>query len=119
MFGPLTKLECCPTSDGAAAAIVCSEEFVLRHGLQDRAVEIVAMEMATDLPSTFGERSLMKIVGYDMTKAATEKLFRKTAYKPTDVDVVELHDCFAANELITYEALGLCPPGKTGEFIDY
>lgn len=118
VFEALTKLECCPTSDGAAAAILCTEEFVLRHGLQNKAVEIVGMEMSTDLPSTFADRSLMKIVGYDMTKNATEKLFRKTTYKPTDVDVVELHDCFAANELITYEALGLCPPGKAGELID-
>lgn len=74
--------------------------------------------MATDLPTTFKDRSLMKIVGYDMTKSATEKLFGKTLYKPTDVNVVELHDCFSANELITYEALGLCPPGKAGEMID-
>lgn len=61
---------------------------------------------------------MMKVVGYDMTKTATEKLFSKTNIKPTDVDVVELHDCFSANELITYEALGLCPIGKAGELID-
>lgn len=61
---------------------------------------------------------MMKVVGYDMTKTAAEKLFSKTTIKPTDVDVVELHDCFSANELITYEALGLCPPGKAGELID-
>lgn len=53
-----------------------------------------------------------------MTKDAAEKLFTNTAYKPSDVDVVELHDCFSANELITYEALGLCAPGKAGELID-
>lgn len=61
---------------------------------------------------------MMKVVGYDMTKTAAEKLFSKTNIKPTDVDVVELHDCFSANELITYEALGLCPVGKAGELID-
>lgn len=55
---------------------------------------------------------------YDMTKRAAEKLFTKTSYRPIDVDVVELHDCFSANELITYEALGLCAPGKAGELID-
>lgn len=118
VFGPLTKLQCCPTSDGAAAAILCSEEFVRRHGLESQAVEILAIEMATDLPSTFEEKSLMKLVGYDMTKAAAKKAFSKTPYKPTDVDVVELHDCFSANELITYEALGLCPVGKAGDLID-
>ena len=57
-------------------------------------------------------------VGYDMTKNAADKLFAKSGYKPQDVDVVELHDCFSANELITYEALGLCPPGKAGEMVD-
>lgn len=61
---------------------------------------------------------MMKVVGYDMTKTAAEKLYSKTNIKPTDVDVVELHDCFSANELITYEALGLCPVGKAGELID-
>lgn len=53
-----------------------------------------------------------------MTRNAAEKVFSSTGYRPMDVDVVELHDCFSANELITYEALGLCPPGKAGEFID-
>ncbi|XP_028151225.2 sterol carrier protein 2 [Diabrotica virgifera virgifera] len=118
IYGPITKLQCCPTSDGAAAAIVASERFVKAHGLESRAVEILGMEMATDLPSTFADKSLMKIVGYDMTKLAAERLFRKTNRRPTDVQVVELHDCFSANELITYEALGLCPPGKAGELID-
>ncbi|XP_044765611.1 sterol carrier protein 2 [Coccinella septempunctata] len=118
VFGPLTKLQCCPTSDGAAAAIIASERFVRSHGLEKQAVEILGIEMATDTPSTFAERSLMKLVGYDMTKNAAERLFHKTGVKPTDVQVVELHDCFSANELITYEALGLCPPGKAGELID-
>ena len=68
--------------------------------------------MATDFPSTFEEKSCLKMVGYDMTATATKRLFEKTPYKPTDVDVIELHDCFSANELITYEALGLCGPGK-------
>nr|CAD7204225.1 unnamed protein product [Timema douglasi] len=118
IFGPLTKLQCCPTSDGSAAAILASEDFVHLHGLQGQAVEIVGMEMATDLPSTFEENSCMKVAGYDMTKTAADNLFSKTSYQPEDVDVVELHDCFSANELITYEALGLCEPGKAAEFID-
>lgn len=118
VYGPLTMLQCCPTSDGAAAAIVASEDFVRRHGLERRAVEILGMEMSTDLPSTLVERSHMKIIGYDMTKNAADKLYRKTGKKPTEVQVVELHDCFSANELITYEALSLCSPGKAGELID-
>ncbi|EFA11614.1 Sterol carrier protein X-related thiolase [Tribolium castaneum] len=118
VFGPLTKLQCCPTSDGGAAAVVVSERFVRSHGLEGQAVEILGMEMATDLPSTFTDNSCMKLIGYDMTKTAADRLFRKTNTNPTDVQVVELHDCFSANELITYEALGLCPPGKAGELID-
>ncbi|KAJ8017432.1 Non-specific lipid-transfer protein [Holothuria leucospilota] len=76
------------------------------------------MEMVTDTQSTFKENSLMKIVGYDMTKKAAEKVFSKAGKTPDDVQVVELHDCFSANELITYEALGLCEEGKAGEMID-
>lgn len=53
-----------------------------------------------------------------MTKHAADRLYKKTGIRPTDVQVVELHDCFSANELITYEALSLCPPGKAGELID-
>merc|ERR1719244_2467021 len=74
--------------------------------------------MATDSPSTFQEKSCIKAVGFDMTKSAVYRLFSQTGVRPTDIQVVELHDCFSANELITYEALGLCPVGKAGEFID-
>ncbi|XP_060527211.1 sterol carrier protein 2 [Cylas formicarius] len=118
VYGPLTKLQCCPTSDGAAAAILASEAFVKKHGLEKRAVEILGMEMTTDLPSTFEEKSSIKLVGYDMTRLAASRLFQKTNKKPQDVQVIELHDCFSANELITYEALGLCPVGGAGAFID-
>ncbi|KAJ8927771.1 hypothetical protein NQ314_019775 [Rhamnusium bicolor] len=118
VFGPLTKLQCCPTSDGAAAVILASESFVRSHGLESQAVEILGMEMLTDLPSTFSEKSHMNIVGYDMVKKAADTLFRKANKNPSDVQVVELHDCFSANELITYETLGLCPPGTAGQFID-
>lgn len=115
---PLTKLQCCPTSDGGAAAILASEQFVKENKLEDRAVEIIGIEMATDLPSTFKDKSCIKAVGFDMTKMAADTLFKKSGLSPSDVQVVELHDCFSANELITYEALGLCEVGKAGEMID-
>jgi len=118
IYGPLTKLQCCPTSDGAAAAIVCSEKFMLEHNLQDQAVEILGIVVTSDTESTFGGKSRMAIAGYDMTKAAAKKLFAKTGKSPLDVQVCELHDCFSANELITYGALGLCEDEKVGEFID-
>ena len=117
VFEPLTKLQCCPTSDGAGAAILASEAFVKKHGLQDQAIEILGQAMTTDYQSSF-EDSSIKLVGYDMTKKAAEKVYEQAGVGPEDVDVVELHDCFSANELITYEALGLCPEGKAGEFID-
>jgi sterol carrier protein 2 len=117
VFAPLTKLQCCPTSDGAGAAILCSEDFVKQHGLQGKAVEILGMAMTTDTASSFSDSSI-KLIGSDMTKDAASKVYEQSGYGPEDIDVVELHDCFAANELVTYEALGLCPEGKAGEFID-
>jgi len=118
VWEPLTKLQCCPTSDGAGAAIVVSEDFIKKHGLQAKAVEILGMAMTTDFSSTFDDKSSMKLVGYDMTKEAARRVYEQSGVGPSNVDVVELHDCFSANELITYEALGLCPEGKAGEFID-
>jgi len=118
IHAPLTKLQCCPTSDGSACCIVASEDFVRSHKLEAQAVEIIGMEMATDFASTLNSKSSIVLIGSDMTKGAAQKLFSKTNYKPQDVDVIELHDCFSANELITYEALGLCPEGKAHELID-
>jgi sterol carrier protein 2 len=118
VYEPLTKLQCCPTSDGAGAAILASEDFVKKHGLEKRAVEIAGQAMATDFDSSFAERSMIKAVGFDMTKTAAEKVYRQSGLGPENVDVVELHDCFSCNELITYEALGLCPVGQGGKFVD-
>ncbi|HAC78874.1 MAG TPA: lipid-transfer protein, partial [Deltaproteobacteria bacterium] len=109
---------CCPTSDGSGAAIVASEDFVEKNGLWDKAVEIIGMAMTTDFPSTFDEKSCIKLIGYDMTAKAAQQVYEQSGFGPEDVDVVELHDCFAANELITYEGLGLCAEGKAGEAID-
>ncbi|KAM6948944.1 sterol carrier protein 2 [Aplochiton taeniatus] len=118
VFEFLTLLQCCPTSDGAGAAVLASEAFVRQHGLEGQAVEILAQEMVTDLCSTFQDNSCMKMVGYDMTQTAARRCYETAGLEPSDVDVVELHDCFSANELITYEALGLCSEGKAGELID-
>ena len=117
IHGPLTKLQCCPTTDGAAAAIVCSEEFAKAHGIANP-VTIDAMAMTTDLPSTFEERSMIKVIGYDMAKAAADQIYADTGLGPKDFQVIELHDCFTANELITYEALGLCKEGEAGRLMD-
>uniref|UniRef100_A0A667IIY2 Sterol carrier protein 2 n=1 Tax=Lynx canadensis TaxID=61383 RepID=A0A667IIY2_LYNCA len=107
-----------PTSDGAAAAVLASETFVQKYGLESKAVEIVAQEMVTDLPSSFEENSIIKMVGFDMSKEAARKCYEKSGLRPSDIDVIELHDCFSVNELLTYEALGLCPEGQGGKLVD-
>ncbi|XP_019813015.1 sterol carrier protein 2 isoform X1 [Bos indicus] len=118
IFDFLTVLQCCPTSDGAAAAILASEAFVQKHNLKPKAVEILAQEMVTDMPSSFEGKSIIKMVGFDMSKEAARRCYEKSGLRPSDIDVIELHDCFSANELITYEALGLCPEGQGGKLVE-
>jgi acetyl-CoA acyltransferase len=115
---PLTKLQCSPTSDGSAAAVIASERFVDEHGLGDRAIEIAGQAMVTDMAYTFDERSSIKIVGFDMSKEAARRAYEEAEVGPHDVDVIELHDCFSANELITYEALGLAPEGEGHKLVE-
>jgi len=115
---PLTKLQCSPTSDGSAAAVIASERFVDEHDLGDRAVEIAGQAMVTDMSSTFDERSSIKIVGFDMSKEAARSAYEQAGVGPDEVDVIELHDCFSANELITYEALGLAPEGEGHKLVE-
>jgi acetyl-CoA acetyltransferase len=117
VFGPLTKLQCCPTSDGGAAAVVASERFVHERGLEHQAVEIVGQAMTTDLTSTFSGSDL-SIAGFDMTRSAAREVYEQSGLGPEDVQVIELHDCFSANELITYDALELCAPGQAGSLIE-
>lgn len=116
VFDPLTRFQCCPPTCGAGAAILCSDEFAAKHGIKNP-VYIAAQSMTTDFASSFDEKSMIKMVGYDMTKAAARQVYEAAGIGPDDVDVVELHDCFTANELLTYEALGLCPEGGAEKFI--
>jgi len=118
IYGPLTKLMCSPTSDGSGAAIIASERFVEDHGLAARAVEIVGQAMVTDVPGTLESKSAITLVGAQMSKRAADKVYATAGLCPDDVDVIELHDCFATNELLTYEALGLCAEGEGGKLID-
>ncbi|HEX4453171.1 MAG TPA: lipid-transfer protein [Kofleriaceae bacterium] len=116
VFDPLTRYQCCPPTCGAAAAVLCSDEFAKKHAISNP-VYIAGQVMTTDFPSSFEEHSMIKMVGYDMAKSAAKKLYEQTGIGPDDVDVVELHDCFTANELLTYEALGLCKEGEAEKFI--
>lgn len=114
--GVLTRLMACPPTCGAAAAVLVSPEFARRHGLR-KDVRIVAQDMVTDRPSTFDSGDMMRVVGYDMSVEASARVYESAGIGAADVDVVELHDCFAQNELITYEGLGLCPDGGAQKFI--
>jgi sterol carrier protein 2 len=115
VFDPLTRYQCCPPTCGAAAAVLCSDDFARKHNIT-RPVYIAAQTMTTDLPSSF-EESMIKMVGYDMAVKAAKQLYERAGVGPEDVDVVELHDCFTANELLTYEAIGLCKEGEAEKFI--
>jgi acetyl-CoA acetyltransferase len=113
IHAPLTKLQCSPTSDGAAAAIVAGERFVDSRDLWERAVEISGQAMVTDLPSSFdAEADCITIVGADMSREAARRAYAEAGITASDVDVCELHDCFSTNELISYEALGFAAEGE-------
>ncbi len=116
VYGSLTRFQCCPPTCGAAAAVVCSDEFALKHKVANP-VYIAAQAMATDHRSTFDSNSMINLVGYDMAKHAAQQVYRQASVGPEDVDVIELHDCFTTNELLTYEALGLCEEGAAEKFI--
>ncbi|KAJ3751208.1 putative thiolase [Lentinula detonsa] len=118
----LTKFMCSPTSDGAACCIVASEDFVHAHGLENQAIEIVAQALTTDNPLAYESNSAMEVVGYTMSKNCADQVFRDAGFKEGEgrdqVGVVELHDCFAANELIMYPALGLCGPDEAHKMVE-
>ena len=114
--GVMTRLMACPPTCGAAAAVVVSESFAKRHGLRGD-VAIAAQAMTTDTPSTFDVRDMLKVVGTDLSRAAADRVYQQAGLGPDDVDVVELHDCFAQNELLTYEALGLCAEGDGARIV--
>jgi acetyl-CoA acetyltransferase len=116
VFLDLTRLQCCPPTCGAAAAIVCSERFAARHGLSTQ-VRIRAQAMTTDRASTF-DGSLMRVVGVDMAREAARQVYEAAGVGPEDLDVVELHDCFTTNEILSYEALGLCGEGEAERFVE-
>jgi sterol carrier protein 2 len=115
IFGPLTRLQCCPPTCGAAAAVVVSEAFARARGLRAD-VAIAAQAMTTDTPASF-DGDLMRLVGYDMTAEAARQVYEAAGADPRDIPVVELHDCFTTNELLSYEALGLTGEGTAEKFI--
>ena len=115
--GVLTRLMACPPTCGAGAAILCSEDFLKRHGLKG-AVRIRAQSMTTDTSRTFDARDMREVVGFSMTRTAAQNVYEAAGVGPQDIQVVELHDCFAQNELLSYESLGLCPIGGAERFVE-
>ncbi|CAG2156527.1 lipid-transfer protein [Cupriavidus numazuensis] len=115
--GVLTRLMACPPTCGAAAAIVVSEEFARKRGLRTD-VFIAGQAMTTDKPDAFDNPSMIELVGVGMTKSASQAVYEQAGIGPDDIDVIELHDCFAQNELLTYEGLGLCKEGEGEQLVN-
>lgn len=114
--GVMTRSMACPPTCGAAAAVLVSEDFAIKHGLRTD-VFISAQAMTTDTPSTFDQRDMIQLVGFDMAQAAAHQVYEQAGIGPQDIDVCELHDCFAHNELLSYEALGFCGIGEAEGFV--
>lgn len=115
--GVMTRSMACPPTCGAAAAILVSERFAKQHGLRTDVV-ISAQAMTTDMPSTFEQQDMIQLVGFDMAQAAARQVYEQAGIGPQDIDVCELHDCFAHNELLSYEALGFCEIGQAERFVE-
>lgn len=114
--GVLTRLMACPPTCGAAAALVVSRDFARKRGL-DPQVRILAQALATDKPEVFENPSAITVVGYGMSREAARQAYESAGVDPKDVDVCELHDCFAQNEMLSYETLGFCAEGEAEKFV--
>jgi acetyl-CoA acyltransferase len=115
MFEPLTRLQCCPPTCGAAAALVVSTVYAKKRGLRSD-VAIAAQALTTDRNASFSG-DLTMVVGRDMSMRAARAVYESAGVGPQDVDVIELHDCFTSNEIISYEALGLVAEGEAEKLI--
>lgn len=116
IYGPLTRLMCCPPTCGAAAVVVVSEKYAREHGIS-QAVEIAGIALCTDSEASFHSGSMLNVVGASVTRKAAGLAYAEAGIDAADIDVVELHDCFSPNEAISYEALGLCPEGGATKFV--
>lgn len=115
--GVMTRSMACPPTCGAAAVVLCSESYAKKHGLDSR-VSIAGQALTTDGVETFTSGDMRDLAGYSMSRAAANKVYEMAGIGAEEVNVVELHDCFAQNELLTYESLGLCPEGGAQKFVD-
>jgi len=116
IYDPLTLLQCCPTSDGSAAAVLCSGDFVKKNNLGATAVKIHSMQMTTDKIEDFALGPI-GMSGYGMTKGGAKLVYEEAGIGPDDIQVIELHDCFSSNELLTYEGLQLTKEGEGAQIV--
>lgn len=112
---PNTKLMCSVNVDGSAAAVLASERKVRELGLMGRAVKVRASVMSSN---PFEERQLAMPDFSSATRLAAQQAYERAGLGAADVDLVELHDCFATAEIVHYENLGLCADGEAGRMID-
>ncbi|HVN01245.1 MAG TPA: thiolase family protein [Caulobacteraceae bacterium] len=112
---PNTKLMCSVNVDGSAAAVICSEDYAKKHGLTKRAVRVRASAMTSD---PYTPRNLVMPDFNAVTRMAAKEAYEQAGLGPEDVNLVELHDCFATAEIVHYENLGLCADGEGGRLID-
>ena len=117
MSYPNTLLMCCPTGDGAAAVVLVSGERLRRMSAEQRrrAVKLSASVLTSD---PYVEGGQVQPDVNTLTRNAAAQAYEAAGVGPSDLDLVELHDCFATAELIHYDNLGLCEPGGAGDFID-
>jgi sterol carrier protein 2 len=114
--GVMTRPMAFPPTCGAAAATLVSRDFAMKHGVETK-IRIAAQAMTTERPVPFETHDVIQLVGKDMAERVSGQVYEAAGVGPEDVRVVELHDCFAHNEVITYESLGLCPEGGASRFI--
>lgn len=115
--GAMTRLMACPPTCGAAAAVFVSKKFAQKMGLAAN-VQVLAQSLVSDRPGVFADKSAISVVGFDMTREAARQVYEAAGVGPQDIDVCELHDCFAQNELLSYEGLGFCAVGEGQAFVE-
>lgn len=117
VHGPLTKLQCSPTSDGAGAAVIVSQRFLAaRPHLKSQATHIAGQKLLTDGPEVYS-RSAIDLVGFNMSRQAALLAMKEAQVEVKDIKVCELHDCFSTNGLLLLDALGFSEPGKAHEMV--
>ncbi|KAK6379518.1 hypothetical protein LTS17_006436 [Exophiala oligosperma] len=117
--GTLTRLQCCPSSTGAAAAVLVSQSFLDSHPfLKSSAVEIAGQALSTDSPVLFEQNSAIELIGSNMTRQAAREAYEQAGIGPRDISVIELHDCFTTNQMCAMEDLGLAAHGYGWKLVE-